>query len=146
MAVFGKKSKERLATCDERIQKVLNEAIKLYDFTIICGARTPDEQFELFKQGREFKDGKWIKVGATVTNIDGKSKKSMHNYSPSLAVDIAPYPIDWSNLQRFKDLSKVVLKCAKDLGIELTWGADWDMDGDIEEHKFKDFPHYEIKG
>jgi peptidoglycan L-alanyl-D-glutamate endopeptidase CwlK len=40
----------------------------------------------------------------------------------------------------------VILKCAKRLNVDLVWGADWDMDGDIEEHKFKDFPHYEISG
>lgn len=144
MAVLGQKSKDKLSTCHPDIQKVILEAIKLYDFTVLYGTRTVDEQFELYKQGRTLKDGVWVKTGSTVTNLDGKTKKSMHNYTPSKAIDIAPYPIDWNNLERFKELSKVVLKCAKDLNVNLVWGADWDSDGNILEHSFRDYPHYEL--
>lgn len=136
MATFGAKSLEKLKTCHPDIQRVMLKAIQEYDFTVLCGTRTPEEQFELFKQGRELKDGKWIKVGSTVTNIDGKTVKSEHNYTPSRAIDIAPYPIDWNNLQRFKDLSKVVLKCADELGVSLEWGGNW--------ASFKDLPHYQL--
>ena len=136
MPNFGQKSKDKLSTCHPDIQKVLNEAIKRYDFTVLYGNRTIEEQFELFKKGRTLKDGQWVKTGSTVTNLDGKTKKSMHNYSPSLAVDIAPYPIDWDNLERFKEMAKVVLQCAKELGIELTWGGSW--------KSFPDFPHFQL--
>jgi len=89
-------------------------------------------------------DGTWKKVGSVVTNIDGKSKKSKHNYLPSLAVDVAPYPIDWNNIQRFKDMAKSYIESAKEEGIKIVWGADWDMDGDIKEHKLIDYPHFEL--
>ena len=145
MPKFGKKSLDRLATCHPDLQKVMNEAIKHYDFTILYGYRTPNEQFELYKKGRTFKNGKWTKVGTTFTELDGKIKKSKHNYLPSLAVDVAPYPIDWNNLDRFKKLNDVVMKCAKKLGIGLVWGADWDGDGDIAEHTLQDYPHFELK-
>lgn len=145
MASFGQKSKDKLSTAHPKLQLVMNEAIKVFDFTVLYGNRSVEEQFELFKKGRELQsDGTWKKVGSTVTNLDGKIKKSNHNYLPSRAVDIAPYPIDWNNIQRFKDMAKVVLQCAKNLNIKVIWGADWDMDGDIEEHKFKDFPHFEL--
>ena len=145
MATLGKQSLEKLSTAHPKLQLVLKEAIKSYDFMVLYGTRTVDEQFELYKKGRQQQtDGSWKKVGSTVTELDGKIKKSKHNYSPSLAIDIAPYPIDWNNIQRFKDMAKVVLQCAKNLNIKITWGADWDMDGNIEEHKFKDFPHFEL--
>lgn len=145
MASFGKKSKDKLSTVHPKLQLVMNEAIKVYDFTVLYGQRTVEEQFELYKQGRQLQsNGTWKKVGSTVTELDGKVKKSKHNYSPSLAVDIAPYPIDWNNIQRFKDVAKIVLQCSKNLNIKIIWGADWDMDGNIEEHKFKDFPHFEL--
>lgn len=137
MTTFSKKSKERLLTCDPRLQRVLEMAIQYTDFTVLCGSRTPDEQFELFKQGREFSNGKWVKVGSTVTNIDGKTKKSMHNYTPSKAVDIAPYPIDWNDLERFKSLAVVIKRCADACGVDLEWGGEW--------QSFKDFPHFELK-
>lgn len=145
MPLFSKKSLDKLNTCHPKIQLVIKEAIKVTDFTVLYGTRSVEEQFELFKQGRELQsDGTWKKIGSTVTELDGRIKKSKHNYSPSMAVDIAPYPIDWNNIQRFKDLAKIVLHCAKNLNIKIIWGADWDMDGNIEEHKFKDFPHFEL--
>lgn len=135
MATFGIKSKERLATCHTDIQKVMNEAIKHYDFTVLYGTRTAQEQFNLYKVGRKFVAGKWVIVGKTVTNLDGTIKKSNHNYTPSKAIDIAPYPIDWDNLDRFKKLSEVVLKAAEAVGVKLVWGGNW---------KMRDYPHYEI--
>jgi peptidoglycan L-alanyl-D-glutamate endopeptidase CwlK len=136
MNKFSKKSLDRLATCHDDIQKVMNEAIKEFDFTVLSGHRSPDEQFELYKQGRELVDGKWVKTGKTVTNVDGTNVLSNHNYNPSRAVDIAPYPIDWDNIDRFIAMSNVVLKCAKELDIELEWGGNWRM---------KDYPHFELK-
>lgn len=136
MPSFGQKSKDRLKTCHPDLQKVMEEAIKEYDFTVIYGQRSVEEQFELYKKGREFKDGQWVKVGATVTNLDGKTKKSMHNHSPSLAVDIAPYPIDWNDLKRFKEMADVVKKAAEKLGVKIAWGGDW--------KSFKDYPHVEL--
>lgn len=137
MPKFGKQSQDRLSTCHPKIQLIMNEAIKTYDFTVLCGTRTPEEQYELYKKGRELQaDGTWKKVGATVTNIDGRKKKSEHNYSPSHAIDIAPYPIDWNNIARFTELSKVVKQCAKNLGIKIEYGGDWTS--------LKDYPHYQL--
>lgn len=136
MATFGDKSKRLLETCHPDIQKVMNEAITHCDFTVLFGTRSVDEQMELYKKGRKFVNGKWVKVGATVTNLDGKTKKSNHNYSPSRAIDIAPYPIDWNNIQRFKDLAEVVKAAMVTVGVHLQWGGDW--------KSFKDYPHYEV--
>ncbi len=138
MPKFGKTSLQRLSTCHPDIQKVMNEAIKHYDFTILCGIRSAEEQFSLFKQGRKLVNGKWTKVGSTVTNIDGINKLSKHNHSPSLAIDIAPFPIDWNDIARFKELSKVVKQAMVTVGVTLQWGGEW--------VKFVDYPHYEIKG
>jgi len=146
MPKFGSKSIDRLATCHPDIQKVMNEVIKHYDFKVEYGTRSVEEQFFLFKKGRKYIDGKWVVVGRkdVVTGFDGIHKLSKHNHSPSLAIDIVPYPVDWKDLERFKELKKVVFKCAKELGITLVWGADWDSDGNIKEHKLQDYPHYEI--
>ena len=145
MAKFGQNSLDKLATCHPDIQKVMHEAIKHYDFTVLYGHRTAAEQLSLYKQGRKLVDGKWVRIGKTVTDKDGTVKKSKHNYSPSVAIDIAPYPINWNNLTRFKELKEVVFKAAEKVGVKLVWGADWDGDGDIAEHSLQDYPHYELK-
>lgn len=129
MPKFSKRSADRLATCDASIQRVMNEAIKHFDFTVLYGHRTVAEQQELYAQGR-------TKPGKKVTNLDGVNKKSKHNYSPSKAVDIAPYPIDWNNIARFEEMATVVKAAAKAIGVEITWGGDW--------KSMKDYPHFEI--
>ncbi len=61
---------------------------------------------------------------------------SNHNSNPSKAIDVAPFPIDWNNIQRFLDMAKVIKESAKTVGVEITYGGDW---------KMKDYPHFEVK-
>ena len=146
MPKFGKQSLDRLATCHPDIQKVMNEVIKRVDIVVIYGHRTVAEQAEIFAKGRKLVNGRWIKVGKTFTDKDGTINKSMHNYYPSKAIDIAKYPINWNDINGFIELNDIVQEEAKKLGITLVWGADWDSDGNIAEHSLRDYPHFQIKG
>ena len=143
MPSFGTKSKERLATAHEDLQKLFNEVIKYFDCSILYSYRTPEEQFELFKQGREFIDGKWVKTGNVVTYLDGYDKKSKHNYLPSKAVDIWNYPINWNETIKMEHLAGFVLGVAKmmynngDIQNEIEWGGNW--------KSFRDMPHFQLK-
>ena len=129
MAKFGRKSKERLATCDERLQKVFNEVIKVVDCSILEGHRDEERQNKLFKEGK-----------TKVTYPKGR-----HNASPSLAVDVVPYPIDWHDRERFHLFSGFVLGLARGMGITLRWGGDWNMNFEVDDNKFDDFPHFELR-
>ena len=137
MYKFSKRSRDNLSTASENLQRLFNEVIKEIDCTVICGHRSPEEQFELYKKGRVNKDFKWIVVdkAKVVTNIDGRAKKSNHNYLPSRAVDVVPYPLDWNDITAFKKLGEVVKRKAKELGIKISWGGDW--------QSLKDYPHFE---
>ena len=143
---LNSKSLEKLATCHTDLQKLAIEAIinAPYEFIIINGYRTPDEQFELFKQGRTLKSGKWVKTGNIVTYLDGFIKKSKHNEWPSLAFDIGiilngELVLD---VPLYLDMALHILKFADKLFDEdiinnrITWGGHWII--------FKDFPHYQI--
>ncbi len=120
MPTFSKKSLDKLATVDRRLYDICSEAIKLTDFTIICGYRGKEEQDAAFATG----------------NSKFQFPNSKHNTSPSQAIDIAPYPVDWDDIERFKRLAIVIKKCASDSGIGVSWGGDW--------KKFKDYPHWEL--
>jgi hypothetical protein len=105
---------------------------------VLCGSRSPQEQFDLYRQGRIWRDGAWriADKKKIVTYRNGIIKKSKHNKIPSEAVDVAPYPIDWQDIGRFKELSSVIMEAAVELGIRLTWGGNFKT--------FKDYPHFEI--
>jgi hypothetical protein len=128
MYKFGRASKEKLATLDPRLQAVLNEAIKYRDFTIICGHRSEAEQNLAYRTGKS-------KL---------KFPQSKHNSYPSTAVDVAPYPMDWNDRERFYYLAGFLQGIAKTKGINLRYGGDWDRDGEITDNTFDDLVHLEI--
>ena len=129
MPRFGKRSKQRLSTCDERLQEVFNEVIKYVDCSVLEGHRGKERQNQLYKEGK-----------TKVTYPKGR-----HNASPSLAVDGAPYPIDWNDRERFTLFAGFVIGMANRMGYTLRWGGDWNMNFEVNDNKFDDFPHFEIK-
>lgn len=113
-----------------KLQDLLNEVVKHHDCSVISGHRTLAEQQMLFSQGRSMKDG-----------VNAKSK---HQTRPSKAVDVAPYPIDWEDMERFRAFGGFVLGVASQMGIKIRWGGDWDGDWTFRDQRFIDCPHFEI--
>ncbi len=107
------------------------------DFTVLEGVRTPERQQQLYAQGRS-------KPGPKVT----WTLNSRHFVNPRTgyghAVDLAPFPIDWTDLKKFDAISRAMFAAAKDLGIAIRWGADWDRDGKPRERGESDSPHFEL--
>ena len=129
MPRFGTKSRGRLNSCHPDLQKVFNKVIERVDCSIICGQRGEVAQNKAYKEGRS-------KV---------KYPKGRHNANPSNAVDVAPYPLDWDDLERFTLFAGYVLGIAESMGIDLIWGNDWNGDFNTKDTNFKDYPHFEIK-
>ena len=130
MPRFGRKSKERLATCDEKLQVLFKEVIKYVDCSILEGHRGEDRQNALYEEGK--------------TKV--LYPRGRHNASPSRAVDVVPYPIDWEDRERMTLFAGFVLGIASQMGLNIRWGGDWDQDFEVQDNKFDDFPHFELKG
>ena len=129
MPKFGRKSRERLKTCDEKLQKVFNEVIKHVDCSVLEGHRSKDRQNKLYEEGK--------------TKV--KYPNGRHNRQPSSAVDVTPYPVDWKDRERQTLFAGFVIGVASQMGIKLRWGGDWDQDFQVVDNRFDDFPHFEIK-
>ena len=129
MPKFGKRSKERLATCDERLQKIFNEVIKYIDCSVLEGHRGEARQNKLCDEGK-----------SKVRYPNGR-----HNATPSRAVDITPYPVDWEDRERQTLFAGFVIGLATSMGINIRWGGDWNKDFKVQDNKFDDFPHFELK-
>ena len=129
MAKFGRKSRERLATADSKLQKVFNEVIKYVDCSVLEGHRSKERQNKLYEEGK--------------TKV--LYPKGRHNASPSRAVDVVPYPVDWNDRERFHLFAGFVLGVARGMGITLRWGGDWNMNFEVDDNKFDDFPHFELR-
>jgi len=132
MPTFSQKSLTQLHTCDERLQSLMTEVIKEIDFSVVEGHR-----------GKEAQNAAYFKGNSKVRWPHGN-----HNKSPSRAVDIAPYPIDWSNKLltqlRFAFLAGYVMNTASRLGIKVRWGGDWNRNQDTRDETFLDMPHFEL--
>jgi|TARA_R110000823_G_scaffold217725_3_gene347050 peptidoglycan LD-endopeptidase CwlK len=128
MYKWGPRSIKHLVTLDERLQKVLNEVIKYVDCSIIEGHRSGERQDRLFEEGR--------------TKV--KYPNGRHNANPSRAVDVVPYPIDWDDRERFHLFAGFVIGIGQSMGIRLRWGGDWNMNFEVDDNNFDDFPHFEL--
>jgi len=125
MPRFGRKSKERLKGVDAKLVNVANELIKLMDVTVIEGLRSQERQNELVAQG--------------------KSKTKFGKHVAGKALDLAPYPVDWEDRERFHYMGGLVRGIGHSLGVSVRWGGDWDSDGEIKDNSFDDLVHIEIK-
>ena len=130
MPRFGKRSKENLTSCDKQLQNVFNEVIKYVDCSVLEGYRDEKRQNRLFDEGK--------------TKL--RYPNGRHNNRPSNAVDVTPYPVDWSDRERQTLFAGFVLGLARSMGIKLRWGGDWDMDFKVQDNRFDDFPHFEMRG
>ena len=128
MPKYSNRSAIKLAECDERIQRVFNTVIETVDNTILVGHRNQEDQEEMYETGRS--QLQW--------------PNSLHNSLPSKAVDVAPYPIDWNDRERFTLFAGYVLGVAENMGIKLRWGGDWDRDFKTSDNSFDDLVHFEL--
>jgi len=133
---FGRRSREHLNTCHPHLIAVMEAAIKHtpIDFTVLEGHRSTERQRRMFEEGR--------------STLDGVRNLSKHQSTPSIAVDVAPYPIDWDSpvaVKRFFWLSGVIFAHASMLSVKIRWGGNWNgrdiVDG---EQRFHDLPHFEL--
>jgi hypothetical protein len=153
MANYSKKSADYLYTCDTDLIQLGNEVVKERDHSVTEGHRNEEEQEAHFDAKRSFVH--W--------------PDSKHNSSPSRAVHFKPYPMDWALVlemdkilasgeipsrailqKAFREYAKFyhfagyVKKTAKDLGIRVTWGGDWDSDNEFNDQRFHDLLHWEL--
>lgn len=129
MPKFGPHSRARLATCDTRLQELCCRALLVgMDFSVLVGHRGEVAQNAAYDAG--LSKVRW--------------PNSKHNKVPSLAVDVAPYPIDWEQPFRFYHLAGVFRSIAFEMGLVVRWGGDWDGDWVLNDETFFDLGHFEL--
>jgi peptidoglycan L-alanyl-D-glutamate endopeptidase CwlK len=132
MPYFSERSKNNLSEVHDDLQRLMNRAIEQINFTIIEGRRSKKEQNQYYENGK-----------STL-----QYPHSKHNAMPSLAVDIAPYPIDFQERERFYFQVGHITGLAEEMGIPIRVGMDWDGDYRLVPHdddeSFLDLPHIEL--
>lgn len=138
---YSAASARHLETCHDKLALLFMTVLPIYDHKILQGHRGKDDQNKAFYEGRS--KLKW--------------PHGRHNRIPSMAVDVAPWPILWPNAAnnererrmryfRFYHFAGVVLGTAASMGLSIRWGGDWDGDRDFRDQTFNDLVHYELIG
>jgi hypothetical protein len=122
MPTFSEVSSDRLYSCATPLITLFETVVLTYDCSIISGFRTEEEQNALFYNDPPRTQLVW--------------PFSRHNSIPSRAVDVMPYPVDWSDIAGVCHFAGYVQRVAEELNINVEWGGSW--------QRFKDYPHWEL--
>ena len=134
---YGKRSEAELATVNPMLVQVCRRALSYgqMDATVVQGVRGKAEQDRYFELGK-----------SRVRWPDGK-----HNAEPpetkSDAVDIIPF-VKGKGSWHFVHCAfwaGLMFAAAADLGVDIRWGGDWDMDHEpVTDQEFQDLAHFEL--
>ncbi len=130
---WSDRSAERLATVHPDLRRLFDLVdARGFECSILEGRRDRETQNEYFRQG--LSQLEWPDSAHNVEDPDGLAE----------AVDVAPWPIDWNDRERFVFFAGVVEMAAAELGIPIRWGGDWDDDGQMTDETFRDLVHFEL--
>ena len=136
MYKLSKRSLNNLNGVHPDLVKVVKRALEIsdIDFTVVEGLRTIEKQKEYVAKG----------ASKIMKSYHLKQKDGYGH-----AVDIYPYyngsvQVN-APLSEFKKIANAMMKAGNEYDVIVTWGADWDRDGNIKEHSFIDSPHYQIE-
>jgi peptidoglycan L-alanyl-D-glutamate endopeptidase CwlK len=135
MPKFSQTSFNRLSTCHIDLQVIFYEIVRYFDCTILEGHRNEADQEKAFAAG----------------NTKLHYPHGKHNQNPSMAVDVAPWPIpDWSKTSDFAYFGGFVMGIAQRLFDEgkishkVRYGGDWSINNRLSDESFKDLVHFEL--
>ena len=155
---LGAQSRARLVGVHPLLVAVVMRAIEIseQDFSVLEGVRTPARQRSLYGEGRTPAELAKVGLPASLSNLKKPkvtwtlSSNHFVNAKTGMghAVDLVPYPVDWEGPVRFPKfdaIAKAMFAAAKELGVTIRWGADWDMNGKPRERSSEtDSPHFEL--
>jgi len=148
---LSKLSLGRLAGVNANLVNVVTRAIEItkQDFMVVEGVRTREQCMVNWGKGRTAaqcaaKNIPTKYAQPKVAKVTWLNNPFSSKHVTGHAIDLVPYPVDWNDLAKFDEVAKAMFAAAKELGISLRWGADWDNDGNYREKGEYDSPHFEI--
>ena len=129
---YGARSSRILATVHPDLRQVFTLAIEDVDISILCGRRRKVEQDYLCDTGAS--KLRWPNSKHNVLEVDDLAR----------AVDFAPYPIYWGDLEKFYACAYLLRGIGRGLGVEIRLGADWNGNL-VRDQNFNDLGHVELR-
>ena len=132
---LGLRSLQRMSGVHADLRKVALRAIQItkQDFTVIEGIRSIERQKQLV--------------------ASGASKRLNSRHITGHAIDLAVWrdgKIDWEddkgewNKDGYREIGRAMFAAAKELKVDIRWGADWNSNGKTSDERFLDWVHFEL--
>ena len=134
---YGQRSTKKLDSCHPELVNIfhLYRQRQHFEITIVHGWRGEEIQNDAFRSGNSGKE--WPDSKHNVLGPDGKPLSD--------AVDFAPWipgiGIPWKDTHAFAVIGGLLIACAYELGNNVVYGGDWDMDGTTTDQRLMDWGH-----
>ena len=139
---YGTGSNAKLSTCHDELRLVMGEALKstpaAVDITIVHGYRDKDKQNGL---DPSVTSKRWPASYHNATDDDGEPLSDAVDFAPYITLPSGKKGIPWKDEALFCFVAGIVYAAAVKLGIEITWGGDFDRDGSTEDQRLGDYGH-----
>lgn len=132
MNKFGPLSTSRLIGVTPNLIRLAKAGLDDFDIVVVCGGRTLAEQVQMVQKG----------VSKTMNSMHLKQVDGLFH-----ALDLIPRPtFDWNATGYDRDLilfGGYMLGRARELGITIRYGGDWNGDWRNSDNGFQDLDHFE---
>ena len=139
---FGPASNAKLMTCHDEIVVVMSSALKLtppgIDITIVHGFRDKEQQNSIDPR---FTNARWPASYHNATDRAGDPRSDACDFAPWITLRNGKKGIPWTDVKLFSFVAGIIQAAASELGIEITWGGDFDRDGSTEDQTLADVGH-----
>lgn len=146
----------KLGGVHPNLVKVVRRAseITTTPFTVIEGVRSIERSYQLYGKGRTASQlrakgvpTKYAQPSArkvTWLNNPLGSKHRVKSDGYGHAVDLFPAPYQWDDIEPFKEVATAMYQASNELGIDITWGGNWNNNDRWHERGEHDSPHFQI--
>jgi peptidoglycan L-alanyl-D-glutamate endopeptidase CwlK len=139
---YGTSSNGKLQTCHDELVLVMGEALKMtpasVDITIVHGYRGKDLQNGL---DPSVTSKRWPASYHNATDDAGEPLSDAVDFAPYITLPSGKKGIPWKDEALFCFVAGIVYAAAVELGVEITWGGDFDRDGSTEDQTLADVGH-----
>jgi peptidoglycan L-alanyl-D-glutamate endopeptidase CwlK len=139
---YGTGSNAKLQTCHDELVLVMGEALKMtpdsIDITIVHGFRDKATQNGIDPR---FTTKRWPASYHNATSERGDPLSDAIDFAPYITLRSGKKGIPWTDVKLFSFVAGIIQAAAHELGIEITWGGDFDRDGSTEDQTLADVGH-----
>ncbi len=139
---YGTASNAKLDTAHDELRLVMAEALKMtppsIDITIVHAFRDKPTQNGIDPR---FTTKRWPASYHNTTDEDGEPLSDAIDFAPYITLRSGKKGIPWTDVKLFSFVAGIIQAAAHKLGIEITWGGDFDRDGSTEDQTLADVGH-----